>query len=835
MVERLLKLLGDAKLSADDVKPQAARSKASDPPVPEHHESFLEELARKECLAFPCKEHNRTDDGPVQAAAMNPDAADDDTDNGDGNEANDETEDFLRERRQFHLLQWSSDDDDDFDSDSYMTEEELDNDNNNFNGIDNNDDLDSGDESLGPEDELDDESDHEHLAEYELGWADRTTMPALQPHQLEFLSGQHVHPITTLLVGLANSENEPLIRAAIDWNTIINCPDLPAFYPAAELDDPFGARLLQGTLRMDPTLETIEKILDSFPKSCVDMSGFFAACQFANPKTSRKVRHGGSRKFHPLLLNSQNKRSKLNSYGGNADDADYDGGYGSDDSDDVGEVVKLVMHRTIVARQSNNIEWGMVAFLGDARTSAAHTKELLMHNPEALIDPKHGAFGVSPLDRMVSGKFIHGDTKAWAEKLRLALRAASYVRVKKEQAEQEGGPMKEIVLPKGFFAPYSQFLRTVNSFLSLTDMSKDSLSTKQPQDLSLQSFYPYHELIRLLVSPTFCGAKFGLSGFLNTLEACTDSDPNAFLRPDNEGNLPLHVALSSECNTSLGIKGERRLIRYLLNLDSHAALCPENNGLGRLPLRMCIDNGWPVYDIIVEAAFACDDSVRLKTPHLPKDATYRFKDHIEQIMVINKPLLHDALGGGYHPRFGVHGARQLVKKIISRTSQNQSSQSCLQSCLRAFIDSQGRTALHVALEHKWPVYDILLQMNPTCLEARDPVRYGFFPFQIAACSFTQKLEHDCEETAEPDEDQELFETSMLFEVIRENPLCVSWNDSNSNPPSALVASPKKNPSTVTFSEPERERPVDSMALLALNEEDDAANQSDRKRRLSSRS
>ena len=79
-----------------------------------------------------------------------------------------------------------------------------------------------------------------------------------------------------------------------------------------------------------------------------------------------------------------------------------DDGYDSDDSD-VGEVVKLVMHRTICARKLNNIAWGMLAFLGDARFSPSHAKLLLVHNPEALTDSRHGAFGVSPLDRMASG------------------------------------------------------------------------------------------------------------------------------------------------------------------------------------------------------------------------------------------------------------------------------------------------------------------------------------------------------------------------------------------------------------------------------------------------
>ena len=825
MVERILKLLGETSLAADDAK---AVPKAMPSSLPEHHESFLEELARKECRGFPCKEHNAD---CLQSSESEEGVREGDNNIVDeNNDAHDENEDrVLEERRHFHLLQWSSDSEEDYESDDYVTDEDVDI------NIGNDDGLmgESDDESFDSDDDFD-EPLHEQIDPQLYGWEDRTSMPALQPqHGLLSLD---MNPISALLIGLANSENEPLIRADIDWDCITTCPNLASFYPASELGDPYGARLLQGTLRMDPTLEAIEKILDVFPKSCLDMSAFFTACQFANPKTSRKVKHSESRKLHPLVLKSQNKRSRLNpDQGDDIETLNDDGGYCSDDSD-VGEVVKLVMHRTINARKSSNIEWGMVAFLGDARTSAEHTKELLLHNPEALIDTKHGAFGVSPLDRMVSGNFIHGDTKAWAEKLRLALRAAVFVRLKKEEMELgevagKDATSKEIVLPEGFFAPYSQFLRTVNSFLSLNDMSMDTISTKQHRDLSLQSFYPYHELIRLLISPSFGGTKFGNAGFLNTLDACTNSDPNAFLRPDNEGNLPIHVALSSECNTALGVKGERRLIRYLLNLDSHAALCPENNGKGRLPLRMSIDNGWPVYDLIVQSALECEDTAEQKSPYDPNDITYRFKDHIAQIMVSEKPLLHDALNGRYHPRFGIHGARQLVKKIISKTSHSQQSQSCLQSRLRAFIDTYGRTALHVALQHKWPVYDIIIQSNPLCLEARDPSQHGFFPFQTAACEFDDKSKtsHDIDNIAEDickfesGQNRELFETSMLFEVIRENPLCVSWNNSDGKIPSN---SPPL--SDVTFSE--------SVQGGTYLDQSKAASRSDeRKRRLSSRS
>lgn len=102
--------------------------------------------------------------------------------------------------------------------------------------------------------------------------------------------------------------------------------------------------LLQGMLRMDPPLDTVKKIIDAFPLSCVDMEGFFTACQFAQPRTSQRMR--------PVALDFNSSGGKMTA----ANDLD---------DDDVGEVVRLIMHKTILARRSNNIGWSMVAFLGE--------------------------------------------------------------------------------------------------------------------------------------------------------------------------------------------------------------------------------------------------------------------------------------------------------------------------------------------------------------------------------------------------------------------------------------------------------------------------------------
>ena len=363
----------------------------------------------------------------------------------------------------------------------------------------------------------------------------------------------------------------------------------------------------------------------------------------------------------------------------------------------------------------------------------SHAKLLLCNNPDALIDPAHGAFGVSPLDRMASGYFIHGDKHEWAEKLRLALKVAAYIRTNKKEGI-------ETVLPDGFFRPAPSF-------------SSDSrVDSPLPPD----AFFPYHELITLITSEEFKGYKFGVSGWMNTLEACSSSDPSAFLRPDNDGSLPLHSALGSECNTTLGLKSERRLIKYLLSLDKNMALCREGGLVSvekRLPLRMSIENGWPVYDLIIDAA-------------LSRTSVRRNSKDITEIMDSNTPLLHDALMGPYNPKFGIHGARQLIKNIMAKMTkvliqlQQQDRTDPAKFNLVQSVDSDGRTVLHIALQHKWPVYDLIIKAFPTSLEIQDPSS-SLYPFQTLAVALKDDIP---------------LETSMLYDLIRGNPLCIDQHE-----------------------------------------------------------
>ena len=76
------------------------------------------------------------------------------------------------------------------------------------------------------------------------------------------------------------------------------------------------------------------------------------------------------------------------------------------------------------------------------------------------------------------------------------------------------------------------------------------------------------------------------------------------------------------------------------------------------------------------------------------------------------------------------------------------------------MDSDGRTALHVALQHKWPVYDMLIKATPTSLENQDPSS-RLYPFQTLAVAL---------------KDDAPLETSMLYDLIRSNPLCIDQHE-----------------------------------------------------------
>ncbi len=448
---------------------------------------------------------------------------------------------------------------------------------------------------------------------------------------------------SSLLFRIARSEVLPLIRAEIDWALLQT--EL-ATYPSSHLGDEYGVFLLQNILRMDPPCELIKELLKLYPKSCVDMDPFYAACQ-----------------------------------------------YSSDDA------VQLLIKRTMKARKNEGIYWSMLALLGDARIRLRHAKMLLQFTPAAVVDPSHGPFGVSPLDRMMSGAFIHGDKEEWVSKLKLALLTA-----------ERGG----------------------------TD------------DCTGKSFFPFHVLLKRIASCNFMGVEFGALTFINCLSACIDGESNhsPFHQVDDDGHYPLQSLLREECNTNLGIMGERKLIKFLLFANEDSVMKRDKDR--KLPIRLAIENGWPVYDIISNHC-PSEYILGINSDNSSNSAYCNTGDSKSGSQ--SDLLIHDMLSGPFNHRFGVSGARAMVKYVLDKFPSSATSP-----------DSQGRYPIHLAVQNGWPCHDLIVSTAPLTLEIRDAVN-NMYPFQIAACTSHVKIKVE-----QSDRELNQIQLSTLYELVRESPL-----------------------------------------------------------------
>jgi hypothetical protein len=466
-----------------------------------------------------------------------------------------------------------------------------------------------------------------------------------QPQQVRTDSAQILRNLerhqrsNELLFRIARSEQLPLIRAEIDWKLL---QQQISTYPGAELGDEIAAFLLQSVLRMDPTLDVIREIIRLNPKSCVDMDPFYAACQYSSS-----------------------------------------------------EVVQLLMKMTMEARIAEGIHWSMLALLGDARIRLEHARLLLKSSPEAVVDPTHGVFGVSPLDRMLSGAFIHGDAESWVSKLKLALLTADRGTV---------------------------------------------------EDIGGKHFYPFHALVKRIISNDFMGVQFGAFTFVKCLSACVDGEESRmpFHQVDENGNLPIHVVFGQKCNTNLGIIGERKLVKFLFHVNGASASI--KNGDGVMPIRLAVANGWPVYDII---AHYC---LRDYTEGVIQDSVTTASSGTTAVVEEKKDLFfHDVLSGPYSERFGISGARELVRFVLKKFPS-----------VADAPDARGRYPIHLAIENSWPCHDLIVGAAPIALEVKDTVT-GMYPFQIAACvKYTGTGDGNSWDSSK--------QLSTLFELIREGPL-----------------------------------------------------------------
>jgi len=438
-----------------------------------------------------------------------------------------------------------------------------------------------------------------------------------------------------LLFRIARCEQLPLIRAEIDWQLL---QQQFQTYPGAELGDKLAAFLLQSVLRMDPPVDVIRDITRLYPKSCVDMDPFYAACQ-----------------------------------------------YSSD------EVVQLLTRRTMKARLAEGIHWSMLALLGDARIRLSHAVYLLQYNPEAVVDSNHGLFGVSPLDRMLSGAFIHGDAETWVNKVKLALLTADRGSV---------------------------------------------------EDNGSKPFYSFHALVKRIISSDFMGVQFGAFTFVNCLSACVDGEEShlPFHQVDENGNLPIHIVFGQKCDTNLGIIGERKLVKFLLQVNGASA--STKNGDGAMPIRLAVENGWPVYDIIAHRCLIdyTEGIIQESSAAVPSEAT--------EVIAEKKDLFfHDILNGPYSNRFGISGARELVRFVLQKFPIAAEAPNAL-----------GRFPIHLAIENTWPCHDLIIAAAPFTLEVKDPLT-GMYPFQIAA---SEKCDTNSWDSSK--------QLNTLYELIREGPL-----------------------------------------------------------------
>lgn len=478
-----------------------------------------------------------------------------------------------------------------------------------------------------------------------------------QPQQVRTDSAQILRNLerhqrcNELLFRIARSEQLPLIRAEIDWKLLRH---KISTYPGVELGDDLAAFLLQSVLRMDPPLDVLREIIRLYPKSCVDMDPFYAACQYSS-----------------------------------------------------NEAVQLLMRMTMEARIAEGIHWSMLALLGDARIRLDHARLLLRSCPQAVVDPSHGVFGVSPLDRMLSGAFIHGDAESWVSKLKLALLTA------------DRGSVEDI-------------------------------------NIGGVPFYPFHALVKRIISNDFMGVQFGAFTFVNCLKACVDGELSRgpFHQVDEHGNLPIHVVFGQKCNTNLGIIGERKLVQFLFHVNGASASI--RNGEGVMPIRLAVENGWPVYDII---AHYC---LRDYTEGVIQRSVATASPGTTEVVEEKKDLFfHDVLGGPYSERFGISGARELVRFVLKKFPS-----------VAEAPDARGRFPIHLAIENSWPCHDLIVGAAPIALEVKDPVT-GMYPFQIAACVKTTG-------TGNANSWDSSKQLSTLFELIREGPLLLQGFRSEEN-------------------------------------------------------
>ena len=273
----------------------------------------------------------------------------------------------------------------------------------------------------------------------------------------------HPYSASSELLKVAASELVPPIRANINWNNVIS--ELPQ-YPGYEVGDPCGFVLLTGVLRMMPPSCVVEAVITRFERSFISFrppNNIHPSIQesistsFRKPTATKNHSESASPcvEMDPFFIACQ---------------------YASD------ECVYVVLRKTLKARRKAGRTWSMLAYLGDARVQTRHAKMLLDNEVQGAIDdPEHGAFGVSPLDRMMCGKFIHGSIDEWSEKLGLALIAAECGGITNHDGDNSNSDNNKVVvmLQEDDIIAKTIAANTTNILKSCNDNQIDQTNSKE--------------------------------------------------------------------------------------------------------------------------------------------------------------------------------------------------------------------------------------------------------------------------------------------------------------------------------------------------------------------
>ena len=130
------------------------------------------------------------------------------------------------------------------------------------------------------------------------------------------------------------------------------------------------------------------------------------------------------------------------------------------------------------------------------------------------------------------------------------------------------------------------------------------------------SCHPIHTALRrALMNPDFFKNQKVTQRVVWLMHQLRLKDPTLFRQTDQNGDLPLHVALRATCTAGSGFAQTKDLIAVLV--DAHAESARTKTAEGRLPIHLGLENGWPCHDVLLQVAPDCLQSKDPKTGLYP--------------------------------------------------------------------------------------------------------------------------------------------------------------------------------------------------------------------------